>query len=349
MSIQTETMPRAAGQADVLVDIRDLVIGIQRTRTDRLLLVDSATFQVRQGEMLGLVGESGSGKTMVCRSLIGTLKRRGATIFGGSVHFKGTDLAQLQGRAWNEIRGRQIGYVPQSALTGPNPVMKVGGQLGEAVRRNTKTQVSDVRKRSLELLDLVHIRRPEIVLDQYSFQLSGGMRQRVMIACALAQEPELIVADEPTTGLDVTVQAEIMKLLRQIRQDFQTAVILVSHDLALIDDVCDRLVVMHGGTCVEVGDVSDVSSHPLHPYTVALNRSRIDLAPPGSELRTIKGQPPAVGSWSAGCRFAERCEYVQSDCAVGPNPRLIELRPDHFTACRHPELIAGESLVEGQS
>lgn len=342
MSIQTQPNTQSTTTSEVLVDIRDLVIGIQRTRSDRLLLVDSATFQVRQGEMLGLVGESGSGKTMVCRALIGTLKRRGVSVFGGSVLFKGVDLAKLQGRAWNEIRGRQIGYVPQSALTGPNPVMKVGGQLGEAVRRNKKAQVKDVRKRSLELLELVQIRRPELVLDQYSFQLSGGMRQRVMIACALAQDPELIVADEPTTGLDVTVQSEIMKLLKQIRRDFNTAVVLVSHDLALIDDVCDRLVVMHAGTCVEVGDVADVSREPLHPYTIALNRSRIDTAVPGSVLTTIKGQPPAVGSWPTGCRFAERCEFVQPDCAVGPNPPLVEVRPNHLSACKHTELLEGQ-------
>lgn len=331
------TLPQTA--PGTLVDIRDLVIGIQRTRSERLLIVDSATFQVREGEMLGLVGESGSGKTMVCRSLIGTLKRRGAAIFGGSVMFQGTELVGLSERAWREVRGSRIGYVPQSALTGPNPVMKVGSQLGEAVRRNRRSPAKDVRARCLELLELVHIRRPEVVLNQYSFQLSGGMRQRVMIACALAQSPDLIVADEPTTGLDVTVQAEIMKLLEQIRTEFHTAVVLVSHDLALIDEVCDRLVVMHAGTCVEVGDVADVSRKPLHPYTVALNRSRIDLAEPNSELVTIKGQPPAVGNWSAGCRFAERCDLVQQDCVVGPNPPLVELEPRHQSACLHPELI----------
>jgi oligopeptide/dipeptide ABC transporter ATP-binding protein len=339
----TDARPSEQAASDPLVDIRDLVIGIQRTRSERLLIVDSANFQVRKGEMLGLVGESGSGKTMVCRSLIGTLKRRGAAIFGGSVMFQGQDLVGLSERQWRGIRGSQIGYVPQSALTGPNPVMKVGSQLGEAVRRNQKSPTKDVRGRCLELLELVHIRRPEIVLDQYSFQLSGGMRQRVMIACALAQDPELIVADEPTTGLDVTVQSEIMKLLEQIRSDFHTAVILVSHDLALIDDVCDRLVVMHAGTCVEVGDVADVSRRPLHPYTIALNRSRIDLAPPGSELTTIKGQPPAVGQWSAGCRFAERCDVVQQDCVVGPNPPLVELEPRHESACIHPELLGEPS------
>lgn len=326
-----------------LVEIRDLVIGIQRTRTDRLIIVDAANFDIRRAEILGLVGESGSGKTMVCRSLIGTLKRRSATIFGGSIMFDGMDLATLDERRWRVVRGNRIGYVPQSALTGPNPVMTVGGQLGEAIRRNRKRKEADVRKRALDLLDLVHIRRPEVVYDQYPFQLSGGMRQRVMIAAALAQDPDIVVADEPTTGLDVTVQAEIMKLLQEIRSEFKMSVVLVSHDLALIDEVCDRLVVMHAGTCVEVGAVAEVARVPKHPYTIALNRSRIDLAAPGSTLVTIKGNPPAVGEWPSGCRFNERCDFVQEDCRIGANPSLAEVAPGHWSACIHTELLGGSS------
>jgi oligopeptide/dipeptide ABC transporter ATP-binding protein len=339
MSVSVE----ASTDSEPLVEIRDLVIGIQRTRSDRLIIVDSANFDIRRAEILGLVGESGSGKTMVCRSLIGTLKRRSATIFGGTIMFDGMDLANLDNRRWRIVRGNRIGYVPQSALTGPNPVMTVGGQLGEAIRRNRKRKESDVRKRAMALLDLVHIRRPEVVYDQYPFQLSGGMRQRVMIAAAIAQDPDIIVADEPTTGLDVTVQAEIMKLLKEIRSEFKMSVVLVSHDLALIDEVCDRLVVMHGGTCVEVGSVAEVARSPKHPYTIALNRSRIDLAAPGSTLVTINGNPPAVGEWPTGCRFNERCDYVQQDCRIGANPALAEVAPGHWSACIHTELLGGGS------
>lgn len=325
--------------ASPLVEISKLVIGIQRTRTDRLLIVDSANFNIGRAEILGLVGESGSGKTMVCRSLVGTLKRRSASIFGGSVMFDGLDLTTLDEKGWKDIRGHRIGYVPQSALTGPNPVMTIGKQLGEAVRRNRKKKTSDVKKRVLELLDLVHIRRPEIVYGQYPSQLSGGMRQRVMIAAAIAQDPDIVVADEPTTGLDVTVQAEIMKLLKEIRAEFNMSVVLVSHDLALIDEVCDRIVVMHAGTCVEVGPVSVVERQPMHPYTIALNRSRIDLAQPGSQLVTIKGSPPAVGDWPNGCRFNERCDMVQQDCTVGPSPSLKPVGTEHLSACLHADLI----------
>lgn len=324
-----------------LVEIRELVIGIQRTRSDRLLIVDDATFDIRRGEILGLVGESGSGKTMVCRSLIGTLKRRSASIFGGSIIFDGLDLASIDERTWRTIRGSRIGYVPQSSLTGPNPVMTIGKQLSEAVRCKRAGKVGNTKKRVMELLDQVHIRRPEIVYNQYPFQLSGGMRQRVMIAAAIAQDPQIVVADEPTTGLDVTVQAEIMKLLEEIRSEFGMSVVLVSHDLALIDEVCDRLVVMHAGTCVEVGSVADVSREPLHPYTIALNRSRIDIADPGAPLVTINGSPPAVGDWPPGCRFARRCNIVRDDCVLGPNPALVKKRSDHWSACKHTELIGG--------
>jgi oligopeptide/dipeptide ABC transporter ATP-binding protein len=330
-----------ADRARTLVDIRGLKIGIGRGRGEPLVVVDNATFKVRRGEMLGLIGESGSGKTMVCRGLIGTLRRRGARILAGSIALGELDLAAADENLWRVVRGRRVGYVPQSALAGLNPVMTIGAQLREAVLQSPDAGSLDIAARARELLDVVSIRRPETVLKQYPNQLSGGMRQRVMIACAIASGPELLVADEPTTGLDVTVQAEIMKLLRSIRSSMGTSIILVSHDLALVDDVCDRVVVMHAGTCVESGSVEEMET-PLHPYTRALNRSRIELAAPGTELVTIKGQPPAVGSWRPGCRFADRCEIVQSDCRVGPHPPLFGPEDGHRTACLHPDLMAGE-------
>jgi oligopeptide/dipeptide ABC transporter ATP-binding protein len=323
-----------------LVDIRNLKIGITRGRGEPLVVVDSATFKVGRGEMLGLIGESGSGKTMVCRALIGTLHRRGARILAGSVMLGGLDLARATENEWRAVRGRRVGYVPQSALAGLNPVMTIGSQIAEAIRQSPDAASVDTEKRARELLDVVRIRRPETVLRQYSGQLSGGMRQRVMIACAIASGPELLVADEPTTGLDVTVQAEIMKLLRNIRSAMGTSIVLVSHDLALVDDVCDSIVVMHAGACVESGRVADVET-PRHPYTLALNRSRIELAEPGSELVTIRGNPPAVGSWKPGCRFAERCEIVQADCRIGAHPPLLGPEDGHSTACLHPDLMAG--------
>ena len=323
-----------------LLDIRDLRIGVARGSGAPLVVVDNACLKLRRGEMLGLIGESGSGKTMLCRGLIGTLRRRGAVVMAGNILLDGLDLAQADERTWRSVRGRRVGYVPQSALAGPNPVMTVGAQLGEAIRQGPGGHRKNVSARALELLDVTQIPRPEIVMKQYPNQLSGGMRQRVMIACAIAGNPELLVADEPTTGLDVTVQAGIMKLLRDIRANVGTAIILVSHDLALVDDVCDQIVVMHAGTCVESGPAAAVAA-PRHPYTAALNHSRIELAQPGSTLVTIKGQAPSVGSWRPGCRFAERCDIVQADCRSGPHPTLAGPDMGHRTACLHPDLMAG--------
>jgi oligopeptide/dipeptide ABC transporter ATP-binding protein len=333
-------VPGASPAADrPLLDVRDLRIGIRRGRRDPLLVVDKADFRIDRAEMLGLVGESGSGKTMVCRSLIGTLPRRGAAILSGSIRFLEHDLARADDETWRQVRGKRIGYVTQSALAGLNPVMTIGSQLREAIRQGTSVQGSAETAKAKELLDVVRIRRSDTVLGQHPNQLSGGMRQRVMIACAIASRPELLVADEPTTGLDVTVQAEIMKLLKGLQAEMGMAILLVSHDLALIDEVCERVTIMHAGACVESGSVRQVS-RPKHPYTAALHRSRIELAAPGSELVTITGRPPPVGSWPPGCRFAERCGLVQVDCRQGVHPPLVSATDGHLTACLHSEMMS---------
>jgi oligopeptide/dipeptide ABC transporter ATP-binding protein len=195
-----------------------------------------------------------------------------------------------------------------------------------------------VRKRAIELLEIVQIRRPEVVLKQYPYQLSGGMKQRVMIACAIARDPKLIVADEPTTGLDVTVQAEIMQLLKQIRKDLNTSIILVSHDLPLINEVCDDIVIMHAGATVEKIPSAKIKA-TRHPYTEALYRSRIDLVEPRGKLVTIKGQPPTVGDWPTGCRFAGRCDYAKPECSADVELPMISLGANQVTQCiRHAEI-----------
>ncbi len=319
-----------------LLELTNLEIGIVKPGRKTLVLVNQANFQVDYGQMVGIVGESGSGKTMVCRAIIGTLQRRGVSIIGGQVLFEGEDLSQINEARWKVLRGKVIGYVPQSALAGPNPVLTVAKQLAEALEQIEGTE--SIKSRSKEMLDLVKIRRIDTVMKQYPYQLSGGMRQRVMIACALASKPKLLIADEPTTGLDVTVQSQIMELLKEIRRDLGTAIILISHDLALVDEVCDKIVVMHAGATVEVGTTEDLS-RPRHPYTIALNSSRIDIAKPGGELITIKGNPPSVGQWMQGCRFAERCDYKDTDCSVGEQPPLFGDKDKHQTACLHADKI----------
>jgi oligopeptide/dipeptide ABC transporter ATP-binding protein len=322
------------GPAPALLDVSDLRIGIRQGSRAPLRVVDKADFKIGRGEIVGLVGESGSGKSMVCRSLIGTLPRRGAFVMSGKIQFAGRDLASIDERAWRDIRGKKIGYVTQSALAGLNPVMTIEAQLREAIDQDLSSHPETGAARARSLLDVVHIRRPEAVLRQFPHQLSGGMRQRVMIASAIAPRPQLLVADEPTTGLDVTVQAEIMKLLRTIQTEMGLSIILVSHDLALIDDVCERVVVMHAGACIETAGVEQIAA-PKHPYTAALQRSRIELAAPGDELVTIDGRPPAVGSWQAGCRFADRCDITRSDCRQGDHPALRPTGQGRSSACLH--------------
>lgn len=319
-----------------LLDLLNVEIGIERPGRETLVIVREANFDVNYGEMVGIVGESGSGKTMVCRGIIGTLQRRGASIIGGQVLFEGQDLSKINEAKWKTLRGKVIGYVPQSALAGPNPVLTIEKQLAEALARVDGS--GSMKSRSKELLDLVKIRRVDTVMKQYPYQLSGGMRQRVMIACAIASKPKLLIADEPTTGLDVTVQSQIMELLREIRRDFGTAIILISHDLALVDEVCDKIVVMHAGATVEVGSTKSMAK-PRHPYTIALNSSRIDVAKPGGELLIIKGSPPSVGQWNPGCRFAERCDFQEADCLVGDHPPLSGKKGDHQSACLHVDKI----------
>lgn len=321
-----------------LVQIENLRIDVRVTRKRRLRIVDSANFEIQHGQLIGLIGESGSGKTMLCRSLVGTLGRRGAYIHSGRLVFDGVDLVNASPSDWRSIRGKKIGYIPQSALAGPNPVITIGKQLGEAIQQGKKVDKEFLRKRSLELLEMVQIRRPEVVLKQYSYELSGGMKQRVMIACAIAQNPKLVVADEPTTGLDVTVQAEIMDLLRDIRKNLNTSIILVSHDLQLINSICDDIVVMHAGATVEKIPSGDIE-RARHPYTRALYDSRIDLVEPRGKLVTIKGQPPTVGAWPSGCRFAGRCDFVSEVCTQAVEVPLLDISPQHKSACiRHNEI-----------
>lgn len=318
--------------SQALVEIDSLRIDVKVTRTRRLQIVNSATFDIQPGQLLGLIGESGSGKTMLCRSLVGTLHRRGAYIESGFIIFGGEDLAKASPKDWRDIRGKRIGYIPQSALAGPNPVMTIGAQLAEAIKQGERMHTSTVLARATELLEIVQIRRPEVVLKQYPYELSGGMKQRVMIACAIAREPQLIVADEPTTGLDVTVQAEIMELLRAIREKLNTAIILVSHDLPLINDVCDEIVVMHAGATVEKIPSQEIE-RTRHPYTQALYNSRIDLVEPRGKLVTIKGQPPTVGDWPIGCRFAARCDHAEARCSLDVEIPLVTVGDNHESAC----------------
>jgi oligopeptide/dipeptide ABC transporter ATP-binding protein len=322
--------------ADRLLAVSDLKVMVSGTDGGRLALIDRANFSLGAHESLGIVGESGSGKSMLCRALIGTLGRYGAGVSGGSIMFEGRDLAAASERTWRTVRGRRVGYVPQSSMAGLNPVLTVGTQMLEAVGADTRLRRAEAKAAAVHYLELVQLPRAASLLRKRSHELSGGMRQRVMIAAALARNPVLLLADEPTTALDVSVQRDILSMLRELRAQLGMALILVSHDLAVIEDVCDRVLVMYAGATVEEAPVAEVARRPRHPYTLALLNSRIDGADRTQALPAIVGEPPMAGAWPVGCRFWPRCPMAQDDCRTGMQPPLM-LVDNRVTACRHSD------------
>jgi oligopeptide/dipeptide ABC transporter ATP-binding protein len=280
--------------------------------------------------VLGLVGETGSGKSLTCRALMGLLSRIGGKVTAGSIDFDGARLTDLDERGWLPVRGSKIGFVPQASLNALDPVMTVGAQLRESVRHLDPGV--DVKARSIELLELVRLPDPSSVLRRYPHELSGGMRQRVMIALALAGRPRLLVADEPTTALDVTVQKAILEVFADLRAASGMSLLLVTHDLGVVADVADTIAVMYGGTVVEVGNTTQVMKAPAHPYTAALLGARPTTRAQGERLVTIPGVPAVPGQWPTGCRFAPRCPYAREVCRT-EQPLLLAHSADRFSAC----------------
>lgn len=316
--------------------LRVEVFGPSRGRS--LRIIDTASLTLDHQQAVGIVGESGSGKSMLCRALIGTLGRYGAAVTAGSIRFSGQELADAPENVWRSVRGREIGYVPQSSLAGLNPVLTVGTQLLEAIRADDSgLSRGDARDEAVRLLELVELRNARELLRKRSHQLSGGMRQRVMIAAALARRPKLLVADEPTTALDVSVQSEILAMLKELQRELRMSLILVSHDVAVVEDVCDRIVVMYAGAVVEEGTIGSVLREPHHPYTDALLQARVDVDARGRDLPTIPGEPPMVGAWPAGCRFWPRCHLSTDDCRVGDQPEPHGHLTGRVTACIRSE------------
>ena len=319
---------------NILLEVQDLQISFRKAYGRLLPVVDVANFKLKPDEAMGIVGESGSGKTMLSRAIIGTLARRGALITAGKIFFGGIDLSTASEHTWRHIRGKQIGYVPQSSLAGLNPVLTIETQLIESITSSKRSSIKDAKTKAAELLEMVCIARAKQVLKNRAHELSGGMRQRVMIAAAIAQNPKLLIADEPTTALDVTVQKEVLKLITSLRKELGMALILITHDLAVIEEVCDTVMVMYAGTSVEFGPVTVLASTPKHPYTLALRDSRVDIASPGEELEAIPGDPTSVGDWPQGCRFWPRCSLADDMCRTDSNYPLLSLG-NQLSACIH--------------
>jgi peptide/nickel transport system ATP-binding protein len=295
-----------------------------------VVAVDDVSFEIRKGETLGLVGESGSGKSVTAFSVLQLLQPPGR-IQGGRILFQGRDLLALPENEIRRVRGVGIGLVFQEPMAALNPVMRVGDHIAEALTVHGLARKRDARARAVELLRAVRITQPERRVDDYPHQLSGGMRQRVMIAVALACRPPLVIADEPTTALDVTVQAQILELLREMKQQFDLSLLLITHDLGVIAETADRVAVMYAGRIVEDGPVRDILRQPLHPYTQGLLAS-IPGGEAGSRLRAIEGTVPNLASLPPGCTFAPRCAYRMDVCTTAV-PALAEIEPDHRVRC----------------
>ena len=304
------------------------------TRNGILTAVDDVSFTVEEGEVLGLVGESGAGKSMTGAAIIGLLEPPGR-IAGGEIRLDGRRIDNLRGEALRKVRGKEIGAIFQDPLTSLNPLFTVGEQLVETIRTHLPLTLNEARKRAIEWLAEVGIPAPDRRIDQYPHQFSGGMRQRVVIALALCAEPRLIIADEPTTALDVSVQAQIIALLKKLCRERNAAVILVTHDMGVIAETADRVAVMYAGRLAEIGPVAQVLEKPNHPYTAGLMGSIPRIGPRPEQLIQIAGTMPRLSDIPAGCAFNPRCTRVFADCHVH-RPQLAAV-DSGAVACLHYE------------
>ncbi len=304
-----------------------------QTRDGAVHAVNGVSFAIGPGELLGVVGESGSGKSVTMMSLMGLLPSPPAEIAGGSILYQGREVRDMSEREMRELRGGEIGFVFQDPMTSLNPVFTVGYQLVEPIRAHMGLSKAAARARAADLLRLVGIPDPAARLDDYPHQFSGGMRQRVMIAIALSCDPKVLIADEPTTALDVTIQAQILELIRELRARLGMGIIWITHDLGLVAGIADRVMVMYAGSVVEHGPVAEIFANPQHPYTRALLGTVPNVAGPRAKrLRTIEGQPPILTAEPAACPFAPRCGHAFNRCRV-ENPGRIRLAAGHDVAC----------------
>lgn len=304
------------------------------TGTASAKAVNGVTFSLNEGETLGIVGESGSGKSVTAMSIMRLIPSPPGKIVSGEIFFLGKNLLQLSEAAMRQIRGSEISMIFQDPLTALNPVFTIGNQIAEVIELHQNKTPKEARKIAVEMLKIVGIPDAEERAKQYPHQFSGGMRQRTMIAMALSCKPKLLIADEPTTALDVTVQAQILTLMKKLQKDLNTSIIMITHDLGVVAETCNFVAVMYAGRCVEYTDTITLFDKPLHPYTWGLLASQPDLdnTVKKQKLNTIKGNPPDLRSLPPGCNFAERCPYAQQIC-LEKEPELLELEKNHLTAC----------------
>jgi oligopeptide transport system ATP-binding protein len=314
-----------------LLSVNNLRVSFH-TRAGVVRAVQDVSFQIERGETLGIVGESGSGKSVTCYSIMRLLPQPPARIEGGQAIFDGVNLLALSHRELNKYRGRRVSMIFQDPMTSLNPYLRIEQQLIEPLLIHEKLDRAAARRRAVEMLVAVGVTDPEHRLRMYPHQFSGGMRQRVMIAMALITKPDLLIADEPTTALDVTVQAQILDLMKKMRQELGMAILLISHDLGVVSGFCDRVMVMYAGRVMESARTPDLFYETKHPYTRALQKSIPALQVKGQELYTIAGAPPDLLRPLPGCPFAPRCGYVVDYCAR-EEIKPLEVAPTHSSAC----------------
>ncbi len=318
---------------DVILSVNHLVTAFD-TEGGRIKAVDDVSFQIEKAHTLGLVGESGCGKSVTALSIMRLLPKPAGVIESGQILFNNTDIASLPADQMPEIRGKRIAMIFQEPMTSLNPVHRIGQQIGEVFQLHfPEMGESDITTASLELLNKVGIPEPEQRMAEYPHQISGGMRQRVMIALALACKPDILIADEPTTALDVTIQAQILDLILKLQQETGMAVIFITHDLGVIAEICEDVVVMYAGKVAETASVIQLFKNPKHPYTQGLLDSIPRLETPRkTRLNIIKGMVPGLTELPSGCRFRNRCPHAMEICATEPPPSM-QVGEDHFAAC----------------
>jgi peptide/nickel transport system ATP-binding protein len=317
--------------AEKLLEIKNLQTHFTSDR-GVVKAVDGVTIRVNKGETVGVVGESGCGKSVTALSVMRLLKDTPGKIVGGTIEFEGKNLEVISEKEMRRIRGNEIAMIFQEPMTSLNPVYTVGRQIEEAARIHLKYDKKQAREHAIKMLKLVGIPRAEEIVDEYPYQLSGGMRQRVMIAMAMSCKPKLLIADEPTTALDVTIQAQILDLMRKLSEESDTAILLITHDLGVVAEMCDRVVVMYAGKVVEEADIFTIFENPKHPYTKGLLYSVPKLGQKVDRLDSIPGNVPTPGNMPEGCKFAPRCTKVMDICRL-EDPELLEIDKDHTCRC----------------
>ncbi|MEK4230752.1 ABC transporter ATP-binding protein [Solibacillus sp. FSL H8-0538] len=330
---------------NVILEVKDLETTFF-TDDGNIAAVDHISFAIHEGEVLAIVGESGCGKSVTSLSIMGLVPSPPGKITSGEILLNGKDLTTLSDKQMRSIRGKDVAMIFQEPMTSLNPLFTIGNQLTEAILiHNKKWSKKQVNAKAIEIMKLVGLPRAEELIKDYPHQLSGGMRQRVMIAMALVCDPKVLIADEPTTALDVTIQAQILKLMKELNARLNTAILLITHDLGVVAETCERVIVMYAGQIVEEAPVVDIFQNPQHPYTKGLIQSVPDMRYKKDTLYSIPGNVPKPGSINIGCRFAPRCEFVTERCTI-ENPSLYKKSDSHEARCFLLDEKEGISLVE---